>query len=157
MPWLADLVQSSESSLSVLPSQCLCEFLLMKDEKTRIVKKSHSAHETKVRIISPCSLFSSCLPSLDFLKEHTFLRHLNWLILQSVHTRVVDRLQSLLKGEEATELSTREIMEYFFNRLQSHDMKERHHAVKVKMLPAFYHFHRVITAFSFKISRVIAF
>ena len=30
MPWLADLVQSSESSLSALPLQCLCEFLLMK-------------------------------------------------------------------------------------------------------------------------------
>ena len=57
MPWLADLVQSSESSLSVLPSQCLCEFLLMKDEKTKPMKKSHSTHETKVRIISTVSLF----------------------------------------------------------------------------------------------------
>ena len=28
MPWLADLVQSSEGSLEVLPVQCLCEFLL---------------------------------------------------------------------------------------------------------------------------------
>ncbi|XP_034943269.1 integrator complex subunit 1 isoform X2 [Chelonus insularis] len=28
MPWLADLVQSSEGSLSQLPVQCLCEFLL---------------------------------------------------------------------------------------------------------------------------------
>jgi len=95
MPWLADLVQSSESSLNVLPSQCLCEFLLMKDEKAKPLKRPHSAHETK-----------------------------------SVHARVVDRLQLLLKGEEATQLSTREIMEYFFNRLQSHDMKERDHAVK---------------------------
>ena len=32
MPWLADLVQSSEGSLDVLPVQCLCEFLLL--EKT---------------------------------------------------------------------------------------------------------------------------
>ena len=29
MPWLADLVQSSEGSLDVLPVQCLCEFLLL--------------------------------------------------------------------------------------------------------------------------------
>jgi len=29
MPWLAELVQSSEGSLDVLPVQCLCEFLLM--------------------------------------------------------------------------------------------------------------------------------
>lgn len=28
MPWLADLVESSEGSLNVLPVQCLCEFLL---------------------------------------------------------------------------------------------------------------------------------
>ena len=28
MPWLADLVESSEGSFSVLPVQCLCEFLL---------------------------------------------------------------------------------------------------------------------------------
>jgi len=28
MPWLADLVESNDSSLDVLPVQCLCEFLL---------------------------------------------------------------------------------------------------------------------------------
>lgn len=28
MPWLAELVESSEGSLEVLPVQCLCEFLL---------------------------------------------------------------------------------------------------------------------------------
>lgn len=28
MPWLADLVESSEGSFNTLPVQCLCEFLL---------------------------------------------------------------------------------------------------------------------------------
>ena len=28
MPWLAELVESNEGSLDVLPIQCLCEFLL---------------------------------------------------------------------------------------------------------------------------------
>ena len=28
MPWLAELVESNEGSLDVLPVQCLCEFLL---------------------------------------------------------------------------------------------------------------------------------
>ena len=28
MPWMAELVESSEGSLDVLPVQCLCEFLL---------------------------------------------------------------------------------------------------------------------------------
>lgn len=32
MPWLAELVQSSEGSLDVLPVQCLCEFLLMEQQ-----------------------------------------------------------------------------------------------------------------------------
>ena len=58
MPWLADLVQSSESSLNVLPSQCLCEFLLMKDEKAKPLKRPHSAHETKVLIL----LITALLP-----------------------------------------------------------------------------------------------
>jgi integrator complex subunit 1 len=28
MPWLAELVEANDSSLDVLPVQCLCEFLL---------------------------------------------------------------------------------------------------------------------------------
>lgn len=34
MPWLADLVQNSESSLSQLPVQCLCEYLLSTSPQT---------------------------------------------------------------------------------------------------------------------------
>lgn len=37
MPWLAELVQSSEGSLDVLPVQCLCEFLLL-DKPTENAK-----------------------------------------------------------------------------------------------------------------------
>ena len=37
MPWLADLVQNSEGSLSQLPVQCLCEFLL--STSTQIAEK----------------------------------------------------------------------------------------------------------------------
>eukprot|EP00794_Sanderia_malayensis_P009153 gene9152-10125_t len=95
MPWLADLVESSESSLNVLPSQCLCEFLLMKDGQSKLNRRPSVSHEKR-----------------------------------SVYDRVVDRLQSLLKSEETTEVSTVEIMEYFFNRLQSNDMKERDNSVK---------------------------
>merc|ERR1719427_715449 len=46
MPWLADLVQSSESSLNALPIQCLCEFLLMKP-----TNESDSHHLSKHRSI----------------------------------------------------------------------------------------------------------
>lgn len=34
MPWLAELVESSEGSLDVLPIQCLCEFLLHETQDT---------------------------------------------------------------------------------------------------------------------------
>lgn len=45
MPWLADLVQSSESSLSTLPVQCLCEFLLMKHNAPES-ETHHSKHKS---------------------------------------------------------------------------------------------------------------
>ena len=44
MPWLADLVESSEGSLDVLPVQCLCEFLLH-DVSTEMTSNSAS-HES---------------------------------------------------------------------------------------------------------------
>ena len=45
MPWLAELVQSSEGSLDVLPVQCLCEFLLMEQPSTE--KQDQLAPSTK--------------------------------------------------------------------------------------------------------------
>ena len=72
MPWLADLVQSSESSLSVLPSQCLCEFLLMKDEKAKPMKIPHAVHETKVYFLFIAALFSSPCFSFQPLEDLGF-------------------------------------------------------------------------------------
>ncbi|KAK3730373.1 hypothetical protein QZH41_020667 [Actinostola sp. cb2023] len=46
MPWLAELVQSSEGSLDVLPVQCLCEFLLM--EQTSAEKADEDLNEKKM-------------------------------------------------------------------------------------------------------------
>ena len=46
MPWLADLVQSSESSLNALPLQCLCEFLLMKHHSMSSTEKSSSRQKS---------------------------------------------------------------------------------------------------------------
>ena len=43
MPWLAELVESSEGSLDVLPVQCLCEFLL---HETQDVGKDGADDET---------------------------------------------------------------------------------------------------------------
>lgn len=51
MPWLADLVQSSEGSLDVLPVQCLCEFLLhdAADDSTGEEEEESESKEQKAK------------------------------------------------------------------------------------------------------------
>lgn len=51
MPWLVELVQASESSLEVLPVQCLCEFLLhdvTEEADDADEAKAEKAHKEKV-------------------------------------------------------------------------------------------------------------
>ncbi|XP_061168184.1 integrator complex subunit 1-like [Saccostrea echinata] len=52
MSWLADLVESSEGSLEVLPVQCLCEFLLHDEETTSIEEdtKQLGKHKHKQKL-----------------------------------------------------------------------------------------------------------
>lgn len=50
IPWLSDLVESSEGSLEVLPVQCLCEFLLMGSRDS--IKKDES--KDKSSQVSAC-------------------------------------------------------------------------------------------------------
>jgi len=47
MPWLADLVESSEGSLNSLPLQCLCEFLLMKHNTTPSTVQKYANNKQK--------------------------------------------------------------------------------------------------------------
>lgn len=64
MPWLADLVQSSEGSLDVLPVQCLCEFLLHDaaddassvDDEEEGESKEQRAKKRQVRLRIDCTL-----------------------------------------------------------------------------------------------------
>ena len=95
MPWLADLVQSSENNLNSLPGQCkgnkklltdcLCEFLLM----------NHSHNNTL----------------------HN--RH------KSIKPKVASRLQELLMGVEATPQSSTDLIKYFIERWSSPEMSKR--------------------------------
>ena len=48
MPWLADLVQSSENNLNSLPVQCLCEFLLMNHSHNNTLHNRHKSIKPKV-------------------------------------------------------------------------------------------------------------
>lgn len=72
MPWLADLVQSSEGSLDVLPVQCLCEFLLhdAADESTSGEEEEEGeSKEQRAKKRQVNSLWGSLL-SGDLLSLH---------------------------------------------------------------------------------------
>ncbi|XP_040574316.1 integrator complex subunit 1 [Lepeophtheirus salmonis] len=88
MPWLADLVESSEGSFNVLPVQCLCEFLL-NSSSSFIEAESCKIQETEAattkrrkqkRLLlhlqnllqNPNSDLGTCLETLDY-----FLRRLS--------------------------------------------------------------------------------
>lgn len=60
MSWLAELVESSEGSLEVLPVQCLCEFLLH-DEDTPALEEDPKLGKHKQKQVCLISL-SVCLP-----------------------------------------------------------------------------------------------
>eukprot|EP00092_Neocalanus_flemingeri_P015764 GFUD01017066.1.p1 GENE.GFUD01017066.1~~GFUD01017066.1.p1 ORF type:complete len:2079 (+),score=577.03 GFUD01017066.1:73-6309(+) len=76
MPWLADLVESSEGSFSVLPVQCLCEFLLNdalagNDEEQvpgRVKKRKAGEllNHLQQLLQNPSSEPSTCLETLDY-------------------------------------------------------------------------------------------
>lgn len=68
MPWLAELVQSSEGSLDVLPVQCLCEFLLM--EKTGDSDKDDDDLQDK-RVV--CNFLTSHLDTVNWKNVELFL------------------------------------------------------------------------------------
>ena len=79
MPWLADLVENSEGSFSVLPVQCLCEFLLNdalavneaeEAEQVQTRVKKRKAGELLVHLQqllqNPTSEAATCLETLDY-------------------------------------------------------------------------------------------
>ena len=84
MPWLADLVESSEGSFNVLPVQCLCEFLLNSsitnrdefDESAAPSSDSEAANNKKMKqrqlllhlqdlLQNPKSDFRACTETLE--------------------------------------------------------------------------------------------
>ncbi|MCI4392221.1 hypothetical protein PGIGA_G00143530 [Pangasianodon gigas] len=105
MPWLADLVQSSEGSLDVLPVQCLCEFLL-----------HDAADET---------------PSADDEEEgESKEQKVKKRQRQQKQRQLLGRLQDLLLGPKADEHTTCEVLDYFLRRLSSSQVASRVLAMK---------------------------
>lgn len=105
MPWLADLVESSEGSLNVLPVQCLCEFLLNSDLNLQV--KSEYTDEMNREIEA---------------KKHK-------------QRQLLQHLQSLLQNSQSDPRSCFETLDYFLRRLSSHQTHQRLQALKgLKMI-----------------------
>ncbi|XP_056609185.1 integrator complex subunit 1 isoform X4 [Triplophysa dalaica] len=105
MPWLADLVQSSEGSLDVLPVQCLCEFLL------------HDAADDAASVDDDEEGES---------KEQRAKKRQR----QQKQRQLLGRLQDLLLGPKADEQTTCEVLDYFLRRLSSSQVASRVLAMK---------------------------
>ncbi|XP_002435477.4 integrator complex subunit 1 [Ixodes scapularis] len=109
MPWLAELVESSEGSFDLLPVQCLCEFLLtdalecsqngdLEEEKPE--KGKGKAPQSKKR------------------KQQQLLQH----------------LQKLLRNPDEDVQATCEVLDYFMRRLSSQQQGARTLATKGLMV-----------------------
>uniref|UniRef100_A0A668UDN3 Uncharacterized protein n=1 Tax=Oreochromis aureus TaxID=47969 RepID=A0A668UDN3_OREAU len=105
MPWLADLVQSSEGSLDVLPVQCLCEFLLHDAADDSLLIEDDEEGESKEQ------------------KAKKRQR-------QQKQRQLLGRLQDLLLGPKADEQTTCEVLDYFLRRLSSSQVASRVLAMK---------------------------
>ncbi|XP_052516865.1 integrator complex subunit 1 [Budorcas taxicolor] len=105
MPWLADLVQSSEGSLDVLPVQCLCEFLLHDAAAEPASGGEEDEGESRER------------------RARKRQR-------QQKQKQLLGRLQDLLLGPKADEQTTCEVLDYFLRRLGSSQVAARALAMK---------------------------
>ncbi|XP_062868566.1 integrator complex subunit 1 [Trichomycterus rosablanca] len=105
MPWLADLVQSSEGSLDVLPVQCLCEFLLHDAAEDTASADDDEEGESKEQRVK---------------KRQR----------QQKQRQLLSRLQDLLLGPKADEHTTCEVLDYFLRRLGSSQLASRVLAMK---------------------------
>ncbi|CAG5115061.1 unnamed protein product, partial [Candidula unifasciata] len=103
MPWLAELVESSEGSLDVLPVQCLCEFLL---------------HE-------PSDLFTDGDGEDIFGADRLKLKEKN-----KKHQQLLTRLQDLVHSSSTDSKTVKEVLDYFLQRLSSIQAATRQQAIK---------------------------
>lgn len=153
MPWLADLVQSSEGSLDVLPVQCLCEFLLHDaaddatsgEEEEEGESKEQKAKKRQVgALAAPPRAPGSAVSALATPppKAHPGAVSARGpagppgspspLQRQQKQRQLLGRLQDLLLGPKADEQTTCEVLDYFLRRLGSSQVASRVLAMKVR-------------------------
>ena len=112
MPWLADLVESSEGSFNVLPVQCLCEFLLnsacspqTNDDDESLEKESQDS-------------VGSNIPTSESGRK------------KAKQKQLLIHLQNLLQNPSGDQRSSEEMLEYFLRRLSSQQTYQRTQALR---------------------------
>ena len=110
MPWLADLVESNEGAWSLLPVQCLCEFLL----------HQAAAEEISAAQLSGADAMDDSGNKLTKRKER---RHKQQQLIQ--------HLGLLLKDPNQTPDSCREVLDYLMRRLGAQQALARQQAAAV--------------------------
>ncbi|GAB6028979.1 Integrator complex subunit 1 [Chamberlinius hualienensis] len=108
MPWLADLVESSEGAYDMLPVQCLCEFLLNDGPLGESVEIEDSKEDSKTEKADKAKRKEKNR------KQQQLLQHLRELLYNGSHPAQ----------------STLEVLDYFLRRLSSQQKSARNHATK---------------------------
>ncbi|XP_064630438.1 integrator complex subunit 1-like isoform X2 [Lineus longissimus] len=103
MPWLAELVESSDGSLDVLPVQCLCEFLL--HESPDLFSAQEEDDESNAQ---------------KYKKKQKVKKQ----------EQLLSRLQKLLYDGDANYQTSVEVIDYFLKRLGNQQSSSRALAVK---------------------------
>lgn len=113
MPWLADLVESNEGAWSLLPVQCLCEFLL---------------HQAAEDLVSTCLTagIDAVEDGAGKLNKRKERRH--------KQQQLVQHLRLLLKDVNQTADSCREVLDYLMRRLSAQQSVARQQALAVPVL-----------------------
>uniref|UniRef100_T1J830 Uncharacterized protein n=1 Tax=Strigamia maritima TaxID=126957 RepID=T1J830_STRMM len=118
MPWLADLVESSEGAFSVLPVQCLCEFLLNEPSDQSLHQSTTSDKED---IKEGSSKENSKAEKAEKAKKREKERK---------QKQLLKHLQSLLYESDEDSRPTAEVVDYFLRRLSSQQSIARTQAMK---------------------------
>ena len=122
MPWLADLVETNEGAWSLLPVQCLCEFLL------------HEAAEDSMGHVSDL---------LDDPKQQSGKRKER----RHKQQQLVQHLRLLLKDPNQTTDACREVLDYLSRRLSSKHAIARMQSLSVSLVLILQYYYFIYSKF----------
>lgn len=139
MKWLSDLVESSHSSMEVLPVPCLCEFLLA-SYQDQFVGSSGGAVEGEADPSSHRSHYKRKRSNKDKVWFRHTGAHLALSVMHDVnsiqalerHKQLIEQLQHLISGPKSTPQSCSEVLAYFLEKLTLSHLTPRKLAINVR-------------------------